>query len=39
MNQDFNWTTGGQPGIQHVRLIARGGFGAVHEVLAHSGAR
>ena len=31
-NQDFEWTTGRQPGLQLVKVFARGGYGTVHQV-------
>jgi hypothetical protein len=31
--RDFSWTTGGDPDIQHLRLLGRGGFAEVHEVI------
>jgi len=29
---DYLWTTGGQENISHVKLIAVGGYGEVHQV-------
>jgi hypothetical protein len=34
MDIDYSWTTGGDAQLSHRKLIARGGFGDVHEVLS-----
>ena len=39
MADSMHWTTGGDGNLIHVKVIARGGYGTVHEVflLAASG--
>ena len=29
---EYSWTTGAQDGISHVKMIAAGGYGEVHQV-------
>lgn len=32
MSDDYSWTTGAEDGIAHVKMIAAGGYGEVHQV-------
>ena len=32
VTNDYSWTTGGDTRLLHRRLIAKGGYGEVHEV-------